>query len=62
MKNKYDIECLIKTFEEHHQTSESLRKITLECNPDSEWAKDDFSISKALKTICMEIQKLKDNA
>lgn len=59
MANKYDIESLIKAFESHAKTAEEQRMLDLEKFPEAEHLKDDFSISKALLSICEEIKELK---
>ncbi len=61
MKNPYDIENLIETFKLHSEKTKVSRRITLEKNPDAEWAKEDFSISEALLAICEEIKQLKQD-
>lgn len=60
MENKYDIDSLIKTFGTHAENNEKHRKFLLESNSSCEWAKDDFSISKALSEMCKEIKELKN--
>jgi len=60
MKNKYDLNVLIKTFKEHAENNDALRKIAIESNPDCEWVKDEFNLSEALGAICQEIKDLKD--
>lgn len=59
MESKYDLDSLIETFQIHAEKSEAQRLLTLEAHPESEWAKDDFNISKALLAMCEEIEKLK---
>ncbi len=66
MENKYSIESLIEIFEIHSKKSkimnEKLKEEFMENNPGTPLPnhfKDDFSIIKALKHMCEEIQKLK---
>jgi hypothetical protein len=65
MKSKYDIDSLIETFEIHSRKSEDRKKELIKkykenCDdPLPEHFKDDFQITRALKSMCEEIQKLK---
>ena len=65
MKNKYDIDSLIETFEIHSikakAMQEELIKQYKEINdgPLPAHLRDDFQLTKALKSMCEEIKKLK---
>jgi hypothetical protein len=64
MENKYDLESMIETFENHAKSAEERRKIDLQREKESgekwEWLRDDFNISKALLSICKELKELKN--
>jgi hypothetical protein len=66
---KYYIEKLIETFENHSQKFDIQQKELIkkyrENYPDTPLPEHfcyDFSISKALKSMCEEIQKLRENS
>jgi len=60
MKQKYDMDSLIKIFEKHAADAEIGRLKHLETVPDSEWAKCDFHVARALYHICIEIKKINE--
>jgi len=56
--DKYTLEELIEIFEKHAiQNSEQMEK-DRKMFPDAEWVKNDFNISKALYSICCEMDYL----
>jgi hypothetical protein len=56
----YDIDTMIKTFEDHSKENQVRRVKEIEQFPDSEWLKNDFCISKALLEMCKMIKDLKN--
>jgi hypothetical protein len=60
MKNKYDIDSLIKTFEIHSKKYDESLKDHKQKYPGSKQYMDDFSLSKAMLGICKEIKEIKD--
>lgn len=60
MDNKYDIDSLIKTFDNHSKEWDIQHEKNKINFPDQNWVKDDFSMSRALMEICKEIKALKD--
>ena len=58
--DKYSLDELIVIFENHAILNAEQIEKNKAMFPDSEWAKDDFNISKALHSICCEIEVLKN--
>ena len=57
---KYTLEELIKTFDQHAIKNDAQLIKDRKDHPDAEWTKNDFNISRALHMICMEIYLLKN--
>ena len=56
----YSLDDMINIFKDHSKQNEKQMKKVKKDFPDVDWTKDQFNISKALYSICHEIDQLKN--
>jgi hypothetical protein len=55
----YSLHDMLEIFKNHSKQNEKQMKKDRKKYPDSDWTKNEFNISKALHSICHEIDQLK---
>jgi hypothetical protein len=57
----YSLGDMLEIFKDHSNKNEKQMKKDRKDFPDADWTKDQFNISKALYSICHEIDQLKND-